>query len=38
LNPATGGLIQNQGSPYITAGQPTCVAAVPQKQGNKNGL
>lgn len=38
LNPATGTLIQNQGSPYFTSGQPTCVAAVPQKQGNKNGL
>jgi 6-phosphogluconolactonase len=38
LNPATGGLIQNQGSPYFTAGQPTCIAAVPQKQGKKNGL
>jgi 6-phosphogluconolactonase len=38
LNPSTGGLIQNQGSPYVTAGQPTCIAAVPQKQGNKNGL
>jgi 6-phosphogluconolactonase len=38
LNPANGGLIQNEGSPYSTAGQPTCVAAVPQKQGNKNGL
>jgi 6-phosphogluconolactonase len=38
LDPSTGGLIQNQGSPYITAGQPTCIAAVPQKQGNKNGL
>jgi 6-phosphogluconolactonase len=38
LDPSTGGLIQNQGSPYVTAGQPTCVAAVPQKQGNKHGL
>jgi 6-phosphogluconolactonase len=38
LNPANGSLIQNQGSPYSTTGQPTCVAAVPQKQGNKNGL
>jgi 6-phosphogluconolactonase len=38
LNPSTGGLIQNQGSPYNTSGQPTCVAAVPQQQGRKNGL
>jgi 6-phosphogluconolactonase len=38
LNPSTGGLIQNQGSPYVTVGQPTCVAAIPEKQGNKNGL
>jgi 6-phosphogluconolactonase len=38
LNPSTGELIQNQGSPYVTAGQPTCVAAVPQKQGKKNGM
>ncbi|HTW49987.1 MAG TPA: beta-propeller fold lactonase family protein [Acidobacteriaceae bacterium] len=38
LDPATGGLIQNQGSPYVTEGQPTCVAAVAQKQGKKNGL
>jgi 6-phosphogluconolactonase len=38
LNPSTGALIQNQGSPYTTSGQPTCVAAVAQKQGNKNGL
>ena len=38
LNPANGALIQNQGSPYASTGQPTCVAAVPEKQGNKNGL
>ena len=38
LNPANGALIQNQGSPYGTTGQPTCVAAVPEKQGKKNGL
>lgn len=29
LDPSTGTLIQNEGSPYHTAGQPTCVAAVP---------
>jgi hypothetical protein len=38
LNPANGGLITNQGSPYITSGQPTCVAAVEHKHGNANGL
>jgi 6-phosphogluconolactonase (cycloisomerase 2 family) len=38
LNPATGGLTTNQGSPYVTSGQPTCVAAVEHKHGNPNGL
>jgi len=38
LNTANGSLIQNQGSPYATTGQPTCVAAVAEKQGKKNGL
>lgn len=37
LNPSTGTLIINQGSPYPTAGQPTCIAAVPHN-GNPNGL
>jgi 6-phosphogluconolactonase len=38
FNPSTGALVQNQGSPYITSGQPTCIASVKQKQGNANGL
>ncbi|MGC2618608.1 MAG: beta-propeller fold lactonase family protein [Acidobacteriaceae bacterium] len=38
LNPATGGLITNQGSPYVTSGQPTCVAAVQHIHGNAHGL
>ncbi len=38
LNPSSGTLITNQGSPYITSGQPTCVAAVTHPGGNKNGL
>jgi 6-phosphogluconolactonase len=38
LSPSTGTLIVNQGSPYPTSGQPTCVAAIPHRQGNKNGL
>lgn len=36
LNPSTGNMIQNQGSPYGTAGQPTCVAAVVHA-GNTSG-
>ncbi|HEX4005262.1 MAG TPA: beta-propeller fold lactonase family protein [Acidobacteriaceae bacterium] len=38
LNPQTGILVQNQGSPYRTTGQPTCIAAVEHKQGKTNGL
>ncbi len=38
LNPSTGTLITNQGSPYATSGQPTCVAAITHPGGNKNGL
>jgi 6-phosphogluconolactonase len=38
LDPATGSLITNQGSPYATSGQPTCVAAVQHKHGNAHGL
>ncbi len=37
LNPSTGSLVANLGSPYSTAGQPTCVAAVPHA-GNRSGL
>lgn len=37
LNPSTGGLISNMGAPYVTQGQPTCVAAIPHP-GNPNGL
>lgn len=37
LDPSTGTLITTQGSPYPTAGQPTCVAAVPHNRGNPNG-
>jgi len=38
LNPSTGALITNQNSPYVTSGQPTCLAAITHPQGNKNGL
>lgn len=38
LNPSYGTLITNQNSPYPTAGQPTCVAAITHAGGNKNGL
>jgi 6-phosphogluconolactonase (cycloisomerase 2 family) len=38
LNPSTGTLITNQGAPYASSGQPTCVAAVTHAGGNKNGL
>ena len=38
VNPSSGTLITNQGSPYVTSGQPTCVAAVTHPGGNKNGL
>lgn len=38
LNPSTGTLITNQGSPFISSGQPTCVAAITHPGGNKNGL
>jgi 6-phosphogluconolactonase len=37
VNPTTGALTINQGSPYVTQGQPTCVAAVGHA-GNANGL
>ena len=37
LDPSTGKLIINEGSPYGSAGQPTCVAAIPHA-GNPNGL
>lgn len=38
FNPSTGTLITNQGSPYVSSGQPTCVAAITHAGGNKNGL
>jgi DNA-binding beta-propeller fold protein YncE len=38
LNPSTGTLITNQGSPYVSSGQPTCVAAITHPGGNKNGI
>jgi 6-phosphogluconolactonase (cycloisomerase 2 family) len=38
LNPSNGTLTTNQNSPYPTAGQPTCVAAITHTGGNKNGL
>lgn len=37
VNPSTGALTINQGSPFVTQGQPTCVAAVGHA-GNPNGL
>lgn len=38
LDPSTGMLITNQGAPYASSGQPTCVAAITHAGGNKNGL
>lgn len=38
FNPANGSLITSQLSPYPGSGQPTCVAAAPQKYGRHNGL
>jgi 6-phosphogluconolactonase len=38
LNPSTGNLIENQGSPYRSTGQPTCVAAIPHIEGKTNGV
>jgi 6-phosphogluconolactonase len=38
LDPSTGTLITNQGSPFATSGQPTCVAAVTHPGGNNHGL
>jgi 6-phosphogluconolactonase len=38
LDPSSGTVITNQGSPYATSGQPTCAAAISHPQGNKNGL
>jgi 6-phosphogluconolactonase len=38
FDPATGSLIENQGSPYRTNGQPTCVAAYRNPRGRHNGL
>ncbi|MGC2638713.1 MAG: beta-propeller fold lactonase family protein [Acidobacteriaceae bacterium] len=35
---SSGGLIENQGSPYRTTGQPTCVAAYKHPHGRHNGL
>lgn len=37
VNPSTGALTINQGSPYATQGQPTCVAAIGHA-GRANGL
>lgn len=37
LDPSNGALITNQGSPYVTSGQPTCVTAIPHA-GNSSGL
>lgn len=38
LNPSSGTLILNQGSPYVSSGQPTCVAAVSHPHGKHNGV
>jgi len=38
VDPSNGTLITNKLSPYHTAGQPTCVAAVPHRGGNAHGL
>lgn len=38
VDPTTGGLVENQGSPYRTNGQPTCVAAYVNPHGRHNGL
>lgn len=37
LDPSNGSLIQNQGSPYGTTGQPTCAAAHTNPHGRHNG-
>lgn len=37
LGSSNGSLVTNQGSPYSTAGQPTCVAAIAHS-GNRSGL
>lgn len=37
VDPTTGGLSTNEGSPYVTQGQPTCVAAIGHA-GNTEGL
>lgn len=37
VDPTTGGLTMDQGSPYVTQGQPTCVAAIGHA-GNTQGL
>lgn len=37
LDPSSGALALNEGAPYATSGQPTCVAAVAHA-GNPNGL
>lgn len=38
LDPSTGRLVQNQGSPYRTTGQPTCAVAHKNPRGRHNGL
>jgi DNA-binding beta-propeller fold protein YncE len=38
LDPSTGMLITNKNSPYPTAGQPTCVAAISHSGGNTHSL
>lgn len=37
LGSSNGSLVTNQGSPYTSSGQPTCVAAIPHA-GNRSGL
>ncbi len=38
INTANGALVMNQNAPYISSGQPTCVAAVKHTGGNNHSL
>ncbi len=38
IDTTTGALVMNKDAPYISSGQPTCVAAIKHVGGNPNGL
>lgn len=38
VNTTNGALVMNQNAPYISSGQPTCVAAIKHAGGNAHGL